>query len=70
EHERSAWVSAWAHTRSGIVYDLLGDRERAELSYRRALSVRTGPGRAQELAARYLREPYRAVLHGAQHEGH
>jgi len=52
------WITAWAHTRTGMIYDLQGERNKAVQSYRRALEI-DGPGLAQEMAERYLSEPYR-----------
>ncbi len=55
---RYAWVTAWAWTRRGMVYDLVGNREEAVRSYRQALEVKT-EGIAREAAERYLERPYR-----------
>lgn len=55
---RYRWVTAWAWTRSGMVYDLQGNREEAMRRYRKALAVETG-GLARDVARRYLEEPYR-----------
>jgi tetratricopeptide (TPR) repeat protein len=52
------WITAWAHTRTGMIYDLQGKREKAVESYQRALEIE-GRGLAQQLAERYLSEPYR-----------
>jgi len=54
---RYTWVTAWAWTRSGMVHDLLGHRDDAVKSYRRALDVETD-GIAKEVARQYLSEPY------------
>jgi tetratricopeptide (TPR) repeat protein len=53
-----AWITAWAHTRTGMIYDLRGDREKAEQSYHRALDIE-GAGLARARARRYLSAPYR-----------
>ncbi len=55
---RYQWVTAWAWTRSGMVHDLLGQREDAVKSYRMALAVETD-GIAKEVARQYLSQPYR-----------
>ena len=55
---RYRWVTAWAWTRSGMIYDLQGNREEALRSYRQALAVET-EGPAKHLARRYLDDPYR-----------
>ncbi len=53
-----AWITAWAYTRTGMIYDLRGDREKAEEAYRQALEIDKG-GMAREKARQYLDEPYR-----------
>lgn len=58
QNTKYAWITAWAHTRTGMVYDLLKDREKAVEAYERALKVEGG-GLAHETAERYLSEPYR-----------
>ena len=55
---RYRWVTAWAWTRSGLIYDLQGEREEAVRRYREALGVQT-EGLAQDVARRYLETPYR-----------
>ncbi len=55
---RYRWVTAWAWTRSGMVYDLQGEREEAVRCYRKALAAET-EGLARDLARRYLDAPYR-----------
>jgi hypothetical protein len=52
------WITAWAHARTGMIYDLRGQRDKAVESYRRALEIE-GRGLAQETAERHLSEPYR-----------
>lgn len=55
---RYRWVTAWAWTRSGMLYDLQGEREEAVRRYRQALAVEK-EGLARDLAQRYLETPYR-----------
>ena len=55
---RDRWVTAWAWTRSGMVYDLQGEREEAVRRYREALATGSD-GLAGDMARRYLEEPYR-----------
>ncbi len=55
---RYRWVTAWAWTRSGMIYDLQGDRPEAVRRYRKALAVET-EALAQEVARRHLEAPYR-----------
>ena len=55
---RLRWITALAWARSGMIYDLRGDREEAVRRYRAALSIESG-GVGQDLARRYLDSPYR-----------
>ncbi len=55
---RYLWVTAWAWTRSGMIYDLQGDREEAVRRYREALAVPT-EAVARDVARQYLETPYR-----------
>lgn len=57
-NSKYAWITAWAHTRTGMIHDLQGDREKAEESYRQALEIDRG-GLARQWAERYLSMPYR-----------
>ena len=57
-NERYAWVTAWAHTRTGMIYDLQGDRARAIEAYQLAMEIERG-GLARQMAEGYLKEPYR-----------
>ena len=61
QNAKYAWITAWAHTRTGMVYDLLEDREKAVEAYHRALEIEAG-GLAQETAEQYLSEPYRGKV--------
>jgi len=54
---RYRWVTAWAWTRSGMVFDLQGQRDEALRRYRKALAVDT-EGRAKDLARQHLDRPY------------
>jgi tetratricopeptide (TPR) repeat protein len=54
---RYRWVTAWAWTRSGMVFDLQGNRDEALRRYREALAVES-EGLAKDLARRYLENPY------------
>ena len=58
---RYRWITAWAWTRSGMIYDLQGDRHEAVRRYQAALDVET-EGLATDLARRYLDAPYRGPL--------
>ncbi|MFQ5989710.1 MAG: tetratricopeptide repeat protein [Candidatus Methylomirabilales bacterium] len=61
QNAKYAWITAWAHTRSGMIYDLLKEREKAVEAYERALEIEGG-GLAQQTAERYLSEPYRGKV--------
>ncbi|MFQ5847854.1 MAG: tetratricopeptide repeat protein [Candidatus Methylomirabilales bacterium] len=58
QNAKYAWITAWAHTRTGMIHDLQGEREKAEESYHRALEIEGG-GLAQQKAEQYLSAPYR-----------
>jgi len=58
---RLRWITAWAWTRSGMIYDLQGDRQEAVRRYQAALTVETD-GLAKDLARQYLESPYRGRL--------
>lgn len=58
---RYRWITAWAWTRSGMIYDVQGDRQEAVRRYQAALNVETD-GLAKELARQYLESPYRGRL--------
>jgi len=55
---RYRWVTAWAWTRSGMIYDLQGDREEAVRRYQKALAVEADSV-AGDVARRHLEVPYR-----------
>jgi tetratricopeptide (TPR) repeat protein len=55
---RYRWITAWAWTRSGMIYDVQGDRREAVRRYRAALDIAT-EGLAKDLARQYLESPYR-----------
>jgi len=58
---RYRWITAWAWTRSGMIYDAQGDRQEAVRRYQAALNVETD-GLAKDLARQYLEAPYRGRL--------
>jgi len=58
---RYRWITAWAWTRSGMIYDAQGDRQEAVRRYQAALDVETD-GLAKDLARQYLESPYRGRL--------
>ena len=53
-----AWVEVWSHLNLGYIFDVTGQRERAMNEYRLALRTKDNTQGAQELAAKYLKEPY------------
>jgi tetratricopeptide (TPR) repeat protein len=55
---RYRWVTAWAWVRSGMIHDVLGDRDEAMRRYRETLAIQSD-GPAGTLARRHLDEPYR-----------
>ncbi len=57
-NEKYAWVTAWAHTRTGMIHDLQGDRAKAIEAYQLAMGIERG-GLARQVAEGYLKEPYR-----------
>ncbi len=56
--QRYRWVTAWAWTRSAMIYDLQGERAEAVRRYRKALAAES-EGLATDTARRYLEAPYR-----------
>ena len=58
---RYRWITAWAWTRSGMIYDAQGDRQEAVRRYQAALNVGTD-SLAKDLARQYLEAPYRGRL--------
>lgn len=57
-NSKYAWITAWAYTRTGMIYDLQGERQKAEKSYQKAVEI-DGGGLARQMAQRYLSSPYR-----------
>ena len=52
------WTEVWAHIYLGMIFDSLGQRERAVNEYSRAKQTNDNTGSAQETADRYLKKPY------------
>jgi aminopeptidase N len=52
------WTEVWAHIYLGMIFDALGQRERAVNEYSRAKQTNDNTGSAQEAADRYLKKPY------------
>jgi hypothetical protein len=53
------WVETWAHIDMGMIYDLTGQRERAVNEYRLATQTRDNTGGAQDVAKKYMAQPYK-----------
>ncbi len=52
------WTEVWAHVYLGMIFDSLGQRERAVNEYSRAKQTNDNTGSAQDAADRYLKKPY------------
>src|SRR2546427_8275567 len=52
------WTEVWGHVYLGMIFDLLGQRERAVNEYSKAKQTNDNTGSAQETADRYLKKPY------------
>ena len=52
------WTEVWAHIYLGMVFDALGQRERAVNEYSRAKQTNDNTGGAQDAADRYLKKAY------------
>jgi tetratricopeptide (TPR) repeat protein len=52
------WTEVWGHLYLGMIFDLLGQRERAVNEYSKAKQTNDNTGSAQETADRYLKKPY------------
>jgi hypothetical protein len=52
------WTEVWGHVYLGMIFDLLGQRERAVNEYSKAKQTNDNTGSAQEAADRYLKKPY------------
>jgi tetratricopeptide (TPR) repeat protein len=52
------WTEVWGHIYIGMIYDLLGQRERAVNEYSLAKRTNDDTGGAQSVAERYIKKPY------------
>jgi hypothetical protein len=52
------WTEVWGHIYLGMIFDVLGQRERAVNEYSRAKQTNDNTGNAQESADRYLKKAY------------
>ncbi len=55
------WTEVWAHINLGKIFDITSQRERAVNEYRLALRTKDNTQGAQEIAAKYLKDPYQRV---------
>jgi tetratricopeptide (TPR) repeat protein len=52
------WTEVWSHIYLGMIFDILGQRERAVNEYSKAKQTNDDTGNAQQLAEGYLKKPY------------
>ena len=52
------WTEVWSHIYLGMIFDMLGQRERAVNEYSKAKQTNDDTGNAQQMAERYLKKPY------------
>lgn len=52
------WTEVWGHLYLGMIFDMLGQRERAVNEYSKAKQTNDNTGGAQETADRYLKKAY------------
>jgi tetratricopeptide (TPR) repeat protein len=52
------WTEVWGHLYLGMIFDLLGQRERAVNEYSKAKQTNDNTGSAQQMADRYLKKAY------------
>ncbi len=56
------WVQPWSHLKIGMIYDTLGQREKAKIKYQEALKLEDVSEEntyVHELARKYLEKPYK-----------
>jgi tetratricopeptide (TPR) repeat protein len=52
------WTEVWSHIYLGMIFDMLGQRERAVNEYSKAKQTNDDTGNAQQIAEGYLKKPY------------
>jgi len=52
------WTEVWSHINLGNIYDITNQRERAVNEYRQAIRTKDNSQNAQEVASKYLQQPY------------
>ncbi|HLJ48681.1 MAG TPA: M1 family aminopeptidase [Bryobacteraceae bacterium] len=58
------WTEVWAHINLGEIFDVTGQRDRAVNEYNHAVRTRDNTQNAQEIAAKYLKQPYERKTNG------
>lgn len=53
------WTIVWSHINLGMIFDVTGQRDRAVNEYQLAIRTRDNTQDAQDVARKYLEEPYR-----------
>ena len=53
------WIEVWCYINLGRIFDALNQRDRALKEYQRALDTNDNSQGAQEIAQKYVQEPYR-----------
>ena len=53
------WIEVWCYINLGKIFDMAGQRERALNEYQRALDTNDNSQGAQEIANKYIRQPYK-----------
>ncbi len=53
------WLEVWCHINLGRIYDVLSQRERALGEYQKAVDTNDDTQGAQEIAQKYIQEPYK-----------
>jgi tetratricopeptide (TPR) repeat protein len=53
------WIEVWCYINLGRVFDVLNQRERALKEYQKALDTNDNSQSAQEVAQKYIQEPYK-----------
>jgi aminopeptidase N len=52
------WTEVWSHIYLGMIFDMLGQRERAVNEYSKAKQTNDDTGNAQQIAEAHLKKPY------------
>jgi tetratricopeptide (TPR) repeat protein len=52
------WTEVWSHIYLGMIFDMLGQRERAVNEYSKAKQTNDDTGNAQQIAEGHLKKPY------------